>query len=48
VEEGHFWEELTENGALGDAREASEELGREIIEVALDRLTEFLRRFMAT
>ena len=48
VEEGHFWEELTENGALGDAREASEELGREVIEVALDRLTEFLKRFMAT
>lgn len=48
VEEGHFWEELTENGALGDAREASEELGREVIEVALDRLTEFLKRFMAS
>ena len=46
VEEGRFWEELTENGALGDATLATAELGKEVIEVALDRLTEFLRRFM--
>lgn len=46
VEEGRFWEELTENGALGDATQASEELGREVVETALDRLTEYLKRFM--
>lgn len=48
VEEGRYWEELTENGALGDATLSSEELGREVIEVALDRLTQYVKRFMET
>lgn len=38
---------ITENGALGDATCASEELGRAIIETALDRVTAFLEDFMA-
>jgi len=46
IEEGRFWEENTENGALGDATLATAELGKEVIDVALDRLTAFLQRFM--
>jgi len=46
VEEGRFWEEITTNGALGDATQASEELGRVAVETALDRLTEYLEEFM--
>jgi creatinine amidohydrolase len=39
-------EELTANGALGDARHASFEFGRAIAEAALDRTIEFLRTFL--
>lgn len=46
VEEGRFWEELTANGALGDATKANEELGKEVIETALERLTRYVERFM--
>ena len=46
VEEGRFWEDLTENGALGDATLSTEALGKELIEASLDRLTEYLQRFM--
>lgn len=46
VEEGKFWEENTVNGALGDATQASAELGKQIIETALDRVTEWLKGFM--
>ena len=42
----HF-DEITANGALGDATRASEELGWEIVEAALDRVIEFLQDFMA-
>lgn len=38
--------EITDNGALGDATLASEELGREIIEAALGKAVEFLEDLM--
>lgn len=38
----YSWEELTPNGALGDATLASEHLGREIAEVVVSRTLEFL------
>lgn len=41
------FDEITANGALGDATLASEELGREIIDAALQRATEFLEEFIA-
>jgi len=41
------FDEITANGALGDARLASEELGREIIEAALKYAVEFLEDFIA-
>jgi creatinine amidohydrolase len=41
------FDEITANGALGDATKASEELGREIIEAALEKAVEFLEDFIA-
>jgi creatinine amidohydrolase len=41
------FDEITANGALGDATLASGELGREIIEAALDKAVEFLQDFIA-
>jgi creatinine amidohydrolase len=41
------FDEITANGALGDARLASEELGREIIDTALRMAVEFLDDFIA-
>jgi creatinine amidohydrolase len=41
------FDEITSNGALGDARLASEKLGREIIEMALKYAVEFLEDFIA-
>jgi creatinine amidohydrolase len=41
------FDEITANGALGDATKASEELGREIIEAALEKAIEFLEDFTA-
>lgn len=40
------WEELTDNGALGDATTASAELGKQIINAALLQDSEFLVDFM--
>jgi creatinine amidohydrolase len=40
------FDEITSNGALGDATLASEELGQEIVETALNRAIEFLESFM--
>ncbi len=40
------FDEITANGALGDATQASEELGRAIIEAALVKAVEFLEDFM--
>jgi creatinine amidohydrolase len=42
----YLFEEITANGALGDARAASAELGEELIETALDRLVEFIEAFV--
>ena len=41
------FDEITANGALGDATLAIEELGREIIETALKYAVEFLQDFIA-
>jgi len=41
------FDEITANGALGDATLASEELGREIIETALNYAVEFLEDMIA-
>ena len=41
------FDEITVNGALGDARLASQELGRDIIEMALKNIIEFLDDFIA-
>ena len=41
------FDEITANGALGDATLASEELGREIIETALNYVVEFLEDLIA-
>ncbi|NLA60840.1 MAG: creatininase family protein [Firmicutes bacterium] len=46
VEEGRFWEEISVNGALGDATQSTWELGRDAVETALDRLAEYLHEFM--
>ncbi|MFP4200917.1 MAG: creatininase family protein [Bacillota bacterium] len=39
------FDEITANGALGDASKASWDFGREIIETALDRVEEYLEDF---
>ena len=41
------FDEITTNGALGDATLTSEELGREIVEAALKKAVEFLEDFIA-
>lgn len=41
------FEDLSQNGALGDARSATEDAGRVMIETALDRLCEFLEPWIA-
>jgi creatinine amidohydrolase len=41
------FDEITANGALGDATLASEELGQEIVEAALEKVVEFLEDFIA-
>ncbi len=38
--------EMTENGALGDARQATPEMGHAIAAVAIERAAEFLRDFL--
>ncbi len=40
------FDEITANGALGDATQASEELGQAIVEAALEKAVEFLEDFM--
>jgi creatinine amidohydrolase len=42
----YTFDEITANGALGDARAASVEFGERIIETALDRLVEFIEAFV--
>jgi creatinine amidohydrolase len=40
------FEEITENGALGDARLASEEFGQELTNAVVARSVEFLKSFL--
>lgn len=42
----YSFDEITANGALGDARAASAEFGEAIIETALNRLAEFVEAFI--
>lgn len=42
-----YFDEVTANGALGDARGASWEYGRSTVETACERIVEFLEVFMA-
>lgn len=46
LQRGSFFDETTENGALGDATQASVELGNLYVETALERLVPRMRRFM--
>jgi creatinine amidohydrolase len=41
------FDEITENGALGDARLASEAFGQELADAVVSRSVEFLERFLA-
>lgn len=47
VEEAQYWEELTANGALGDATLASRELGQKIIQASLERVSKWIEQFIA-
>jgi creatinine amidohydrolase len=47
VEVPYRWEELTPNGAYGDARRATAAMGQELTEAFLERAGEFARSFMA-
>jgi creatinine amidohydrolase len=40
------FDEITENGALGDARLASEEFGQELTNAVVARSVEFLKSFL--
>lgn len=46
VHEGHFFDETTRNGCLGDARLATPEIGRELVEAGLDRAAAYLEEFI--
>ncbi|KRE47392.1 creatininase family protein [Paenibacillus sp. Soil522] len=39
----YYYEEMTRNGCIGDATKASREIGEEIVETALERLTQAVR-----
>ena len=45
--EAHYFDEITANGALGDATFATAEIGREMVETALDRYAEYLKGWMS-
>ncbi len=42
-----LFDDFTENGALGDARHATEEFGRDIIDTTIERTMAFLETFLA-
>lgn len=44
----NYFDEVTANGALGDARGSSWEYGRSTVEAACDRIVEFLEAFIAS
>jgi creatinine amidohydrolase len=39
----YFYDEMTRNGCIGDATKASEDIGREIVETALERLAKAVK-----
>ena len=41
-----YFDEITENGALGDAHQASEAFGRRLADAVVQRSVEFLERFL--
>ncbi len=45
ISRAETFDEITQNGALGDATKANWELGREIAEKALDEIEQYLRDF---
>ncbi len=46
VSEARFFDEVTENGALGDATKASAEWGKKAVETALERILPYMKEFM--
>lgn len=48
VEFPYRWDELTGNGAFGDASRATREIGEELCSTALDRLSRFVQAFIAS
>jgi creatinine amidohydrolase len=44
----YFFDEVTANGALGDARGSSLEYGQATVEAACDRIVEFIEAFVAS
>jgi len=46
VELPYRWDELTGNGAFGDASKATREIGEELCSTALDRLSQFVEGFL--
>ena len=48
IEIARKWDEVSENGALGDATKSSREIGEAIIETAVERLAAFIRGFAAS
>ncbi len=48
IHESHFFDEVTENGALGDATKASAEWGKKAVETGLQRLLPYMREFMSS
>ncbi|MCQ6279419.1 creatininase family protein [Bacillus sp. EB600] len=42
----YYYEEMTQNGCIGDATKASRDIGREIVDEALENLTEELSKLL--
>lgn len=42
----YYYEEMTSNGCIGDATKANREIGEEIVETALERLTKAVREVL--
>ncbi len=47
IEIARKWDEVSENGALGDATQSSREMGQAIIDTAVERLAAFIKEFAA-
>lgn len=46
IREAKFFDEVTENGALGDATKASVDWGKKAVETALERVVPYMKEFM--